>query len=76
MVVSYVLGRKESVADLRDVIVTLHKEMTVALAELSEFQEAGSAVHSLRAELHSLHARLERKVSKKALPYHMCRSYM
>ena len=57
------VGRKESVAELKKVITTLHKEMSMMQEKLYDFKEASSAVHSLRAELHSMHAILERKVS-------------
>lgn len=57
-------GRKESVADLKIVITTLHKDMNMMQAQLHEFKEAGSAVHSLRAELHSMRAILERKTDE------------
>lgn len=60
-------GRKESVADLKKVITTLHKEMSMMQAQLYDFKEAGSAVHSLRAELHSMHAILERKTLESRL---------
>lgn len=62
------VGRKESVADLKKVITTLHKEMSMMQEKLYDFKEASSAVHSLRAELHSMHAILERKVSL----FHIC----
>uniref|UniRef100_A0A7I4DYI2 E3 ubiquitin protein ligase n=1 Tax=Physcomitrium patens TaxID=3218 RepID=A0A7I4DYI2_PHYPA len=54
-------GRKESVADLEKVITSLHKDMSMMQAQLFEYKEAGSAVFSLRAELHSLRAIIDRK---------------
>lgn len=62
-------GRKESVADLKKEITNLHEDMNMIQTQLDDFKETGSAVHSLRAKLHSLHLILERKVSNEALVY-------
>ncbi|XP_073395926.1 E3 ubiquitin-protein ligase BRE1-like 2 [Physcomitrium patens] len=54
-------ARKESVADLKEVISNLDEDIAMMQGQLYDFKETGSAVHSLRAQLHSLHAKLERK---------------
>lgn len=58
------LGRKESVSELKVMVSTLHKEMSMMQAQLTKFKEAAREVHSLRAEIHSLAGILERKVCK------------
>lgn len=47
---------------MKKVITTLHKEMSALQGQLYEYKEAGASVYACRAELHSLHRILERKV--------------
>lgn len=56
-------------ADLKEVISNLDEDIAMMQGQLYDFKETGSAVHSLRAQLHSLHAKLERKVRSSALSY-------
>ncbi|XP_024365297.1 E3 ubiquitin-protein ligase BRE1-like 2 isoform X3 [Physcomitrium patens] len=60
-------GRKESVADLKKESTNLHEDMNMIQTQLDDFKETGSAVHSLRAKLHSLHLILERKTLESRL---------
>ncbi|KAH9554527.1 hypothetical protein CY35_08G068200 [Sphagnum magellanicum] len=54
-------GRKESVAELKVMVATLHKEMSMMQLQLNKYKEAACAVHSLRAEIQSTAAALDRK---------------
>ncbi|CAM6087903.1 unnamed protein product [Calypogeia fissa] len=57
-------GRKDSVSELKVMVTTLHKEMSMMQAQLTKYKEAALEVHSLRAETHSLASILQRKTSE------------
>eukprot|EP00271_Cylindrocystis_brebissonii_P013892 TRINITY_DN3440_c0_g1_i2.p1 TRINITY_DN3440_c0_g1~~TRINITY_DN3440_c0_g1_i2.p1 ORF type:complete len:864 (+),score=221.59 TRINITY_DN3440_c0_g1_i2:160-2751(+) len=54
-------GRKETVAELKVMISTLHKEMNMMHGSLSKYKEQAREVHTLRADAQSLASILERK---------------
>jgi hypothetical protein len=62
MMCGVIVGRKESVAELKVMVATLHKEMSMMQLQLNKYKEAACAVHSLRAEIQSTAAVLDRKV--------------
>jgi hypothetical protein len=57
-----VVGRKESVAELKMMVTTIHKEMRMMQAQLNSYKNAASVVHSLRAEMQSMDVLLKRQV--------------
>jgi E3 ubiquitin-protein ligase BRE1 len=61
MMCGVIVGRKESVAELKVMVATLHKEMSMMQLQLNKYKEAACAVHSLRAEIQSMAAALDRK---------------
>ncbi|CAM6046756.1 unnamed protein product [Sphagnum compactum] len=61
---SQVLGRKESVAELKMVVTTIHKEMRMMQAQLNSYKNAASVVHSLRAEMQSMDVLLKRQTGE------------
>lgn len=65
-------ARKESVAGLKNLLFTLHKEMSMVQAESLQLKEEGAPVHSLRAELYSLRAILDRKTVESQRLSHQC----
>eukprot|EP00897_Mesotaenium_endlicherianum_P006224 jgi/Mesen1/562/ME000105S10733 len=54
-------GRKETVAELKVMMSTLHKEMNMMQAQLTKLKETAHSVHALRAEAHSLSQIIDRK---------------
>ncbi|XP_024516712.1 E3 ubiquitin-protein ligase BRE1-like 2 isoform X1 [Selaginella moellendorffii] len=54
-------GRKDTVAELKLMISTLHKEMGMMQLQLNKYKDAAHEVCSLRADSHSMAAVLERK---------------
>lgn len=56
-------GRKEAVTELKVMVTTLHKEISMLQSQVNKYKEACRDVHSLKAEVHSLTAILETKVS-------------
>ncbi|CAI5483126.1 unnamed protein product [Closterium sp. Yama58-4] len=58
------LGRKETVAELKVMIATLHKEMSMMQAQLTKHKEAAQQLVTLRADNESLKSILSRKAKE------------
>lgn len=56
-------GRKEIIADFKALLSSFPEEMGIMQRQLSDFKETASDIHSLRADVQSLSAILDRKVS-------------
>ncbi|XP_065624342.1 E3 ubiquitin-protein ligase BRE1-like 1 isoform X1 [Quercus suber] len=57
-------GRKEIIAEFRNLVSSFPEEMSTMQSELSKYKEAASDVHSLRADVQSVSGILERKVKE------------
>lgn len=57
-------GRKEIIAEFKALLSSLPKNMDLMQSQLSQYKEAASEVHSLRAEVQSLSSILERKATE------------
>ncbi|CAI5997604.1 unnamed protein product, partial [Closterium sp. NIES-64] len=58
------LGRKETVAELKVMIATLHKEMSMMQAQLTKHKDAAQQLITLRADNESLKSVLSRKAKE------------
>eukprot|EP00245_Coleochaete_scutata_P016025 TRINITY_DN7342_c0_g1_i1.p1 TRINITY_DN7342_c0_g1~~TRINITY_DN7342_c0_g1_i1.p1 ORF type:complete len:972 (+),score=239.12 TRINITY_DN7342_c0_g1_i1:12-2927(+) len=57
-------GRKETVAELKVMVNTLNKELSMVQSQLNNYKEIAQDVHRLRAEVHSLQSMLELKAQE------------
>ncbi|XP_035540989.1 E3 ubiquitin-protein ligase BRE1-like 1 isoform X1 [Juglans regia] len=59
-------GRKEIIAEFKNLLSSFPEEMSTMQSELSKYKEAASDIHSLRADVQSLSSTLERKQVKES----------
>lgn len=59
----YISGRKEIIAEFKDLVSSFPEEMGNMQGQLRKHKETASDVHSLHADVQSLSSILDRKVS-------------